>query len=66
MDIIRALTAVSSLVIVSVVSAGAVIMDNRLDRVPALLMAWYSGGEGAHALADVLLGKGDASGPMPY
>jgi beta-glucosidase-like glycosyl hydrolase len=65
-EIIRAVTAVSSRVIVSVVAAGAVIMDDWLDRVPALLMAWYSGGEGGHALADVLLGKVDASGRMPF
>jgi beta-glucosidase-like glycosyl hydrolase len=65
-DIIRAVTAVSSRVIVSVVAAGAVIMDDWIDRVPALLMAWYSGGEGGHALADILLGKVDASGRMPF
>ncbi|GLI73427.1 hypothetical protein PoHVEF18_001644 [Penicillium ochrochloron] len=65
-DIIRAVTAVSSRVIVSVVTAGAVIMDDWIDRVPALLMAWYSGGEGGHALADILLGKVDASGRMPF
>lgn len=65
-DIIKAVTAVSSRVIVSVVAAGAVIMDDWIDRVPALLMAWYSGGEGGHALADVILGKVDASGRMPF
>lgn len=65
-EIIRALTAASSRVIVSVVAAGAVIMDDWVEKVPALLMAWYSGGEGGHALADVLLGKVDASGRMPF
>lgn len=65
-EIITAVTTASSRVIVSVVAAGAVIMDDWLDRVPALLMAWYSGGEGGPALADVLLGKVDASGRMPF
>ncbi|KAJ6008000.1 hypothetical protein N7540_011976 [Penicillium herquei] len=65
-DIIRSVTEVSSRVIVSVVAAGAVIMEDWVDQVPALLMAWYSGGEGGHALADVLLGKVDVSGRMPF
>lgn len=65
-EIITAVTTASSNVIVSVVTAGAVIMEDWIDRVPALLMAWYSGGEGGHALADVLLGKVDASGRMPF
>lgn len=56
----------SSRVIVAVVAAGAVIMEDWVERVPALLMAWYSGGEGGHALADVLLGRVDASGRMPF
>jgi hypothetical protein len=65
-EIIRAVAAISSKVIVSVVAAGAVNMDDWLDSVPALLFAWYSGGEGGHAWADVLLGKVDASGRMPF
>ncbi|GAM89636.1 hypothetical protein ANO11243_076750 [Dothideomycetidae sp. 11243] len=65
-DNIDAVTAVSSRVIVSIVAAGAVIMEEWIDKVPALLMAWYSGGEGGHAHADVLLGKVDAGGRMPF
>ncbi|OAL44009.1 beta-glucosidase-related glycosidase [Pyrenochaeta sp. DS3sAY3a] len=66
LEIIQAVSAVSSRVIVSVVAAGAVIMKDWIDKVPALLMVWYSGGEGGHAFADVLLGKVDASGRMPF
>lgn len=66
LDIIQAVSAASSNVIVSIVAAGAVIVGDWLEKVPAILMAWYSGGEGGHAFADVLLGKTDASGRLPF
>ncbi|KAF7596130.1 hypothetical protein BBP40_003392 [Aspergillus hancockii] len=52
--------------IVSIITAGAVIVESWKDKVPALLMSWYSGSEGGHALADVILGKVDASGRLPF
>ena len=33
--------------------------------VPGLIHSWYSGSEGGHALAEVLLGKAEPSGRMP-
>lgn len=41
-------------------------MEEWIDKIPALLMMWYSGSEGGHAFADVLLGKTDASGRLPF
>lgn len=65
-DIIRAAAAANPRTIVSIVTAGAVIMESWRPDVPAILVSWYGGAEGGHALADVLTGKADASGRLPY
>ncbi|KAL3442175.1 glycoside hydrolase superfamily [Aspergillus insuetus] len=64
--LIAAVAAKNSKTVVSIVTAGAVIVEEWKDKVPAILMSWYSGSEGGHALADVLLGKVDASGRLPF
>ncbi len=64
--IIRATVAANPRTVVVVVTAGAVIMEAWRHDVPALVVGWYSGSEGGHALADVLVGKVDASGRLPY
>lgn len=65
-DIIRAVAAANAKTVVSVVTAGAVIIDEWDEDVAAVIISWYAGGEGGHALADVLLGAVDASGRLPY
>ena len=47
-------------------SPGArVVMEAWRHEVAAVAQAWYSGMEGGHALADVLLGRVDAAGRLP-
>lgn len=65
-DIIRAVAAANPRTVVAIVAAGAVLTETWRWSVPGLLMAWYSGMEGGHALADVLLGRVDASGRLPF
>jgi beta-glucosidase len=65
-DIIRAVSSANPRTIVAIVTAGAVITEEWRDSVPAVLLSWYSGSEGGHALADVLLGRTDTSGRLPF
>jgi hypothetical protein len=65
-ELIRAVAAANPRTVVVVVAAGAVITEEWRDAVPAVLLGWYAGSEGGHALADVLLGAVDASGRLPF
>lgn len=65
-EIILAVSAANPSTVVAVVAAGAVMMESWRTQVPALVMSWYAGMHGGHALADVLLGKVDASGRLPF
>jgi len=65
-EVIDAVSSANPNTVVSVITAGAVIMEEWVDKVPALIMMWYSGSEGGHAFADVLFGKTDASGRLPF
>jgi beta-glucosidase len=48
-----------------IMAGSAVITEKWRDKVAALLMLWYPGMEGGHALADVLLGHVNPSGKLP-
>jgi beta-glucosidase len=65
-ELVRAVCAVNPRTVVVMVAAGAVQVEEWVDEAGAVLLAWYSGMEGGHALADVLLGTVDASGRLPF
>ncbi|KAH6949710.1 glycoside hydrolase superfamily [Ilyonectria sp. MPI-CAGE-AT-0026] len=65
-ELITAVAAKNPRTIVAIVASGAVILEDWKSKIPALLMSWYAGSEGGHALADVLLGRVDASGRLPF
>jgi len=50
---------------VVLVGGSAFVCEGWRERVPALLMAWYAGAEGGHALAEVLLGAAAPGGRLP-
>ena len=64
-ETIRLAAAANPRTIVVVDAGGAVDLQPFLDRVPALVWAWYPGEEGGRAVADVLFGNVDPSGKLP-
>jgi beta-glucosidase len=63
--LITAVAATGTPTVVVVISGSAVVMEAWRGDVAAIVQLWYSGMEGGHALADVLLGRVDASGRLP-
>jgi beta-glucosidase len=63
--LIQAVAAVNPKTIVAVMGGSGVIMETWRQRVPAILMLWYPGMEGGHALVDILLGRVNPSGKLP-
>jgi len=53
-------------IIVVLVGGSAIIMEKWIDKVKAILIAWYSGMEGGNALANILFGNVNPSGKIPF
>jgi beta-glucosidase len=64
-ELIRQISAVNKNTIVVVTAGGNVDMTQWIDRVPAILHAWYPGQEGGTALAQLLFGDYSPSGKLP-
>jgi beta-glucosidase len=64
-ELIRQIAAINKNSVVIMTSGGGVEMASWLDRVPALLQAWYPGQEGGTALAQLLFGEFSPSGRLP-
>jgi len=64
-ELIEKLAAINKHVVVVITSGGSVDMNGWIDRVPALLEAWYPGQEGGTALAQILFGDVNPSGRLP-
>ena len=63
--VIGALAEANPNLAVVIVSGNAVAMP-WIDRVPAVLEAWFSGSEAGNALADVVFGAVNPSGKLPF
>lgn len=64
-DLILAVAATGKPVTVVLVGGSAITMSHWIDRVGAVLLAWYPGEEGGHAVADVVLGDENPAGRLP-
>ena len=64
-ELIRQISAVNKNTIVVVTAGGNVDMSQWVDKVPAILHAWYPGQEGGTALAQILFGDYSPSGKLP-
>jgi beta-glucosidase len=65
-ELIRAVASANPKTIVVLNNGGPLNVKPWLDKVPALMEAWFTGNEGGNAIADVLLGKFSPSGKLPY
>jgi beta-glucosidase len=64
-DLIRAVSAANPRSIVVLNSGGGVAWTGWLDKVPAVLQAWYSGQNCGRAVAEILFGDVNPSGKLP-
>ncbi len=64
-DLIRRVAEASDRCVVILEGGSAITMGAWKDRVPAILMAWYPGMEGGHAIAEILFGNINPSGKLP-
>jgi beta-glucosidase len=55
----------STKTVVVLEGGSAILVDPWIDLVDALLMVWYPGREGGHAIANVLFGDANPSGRLP-
>lgn len=64
-EMITRISAIGKPVIVVLIGGSAVTMSRWLDKVPAVMDAWYPGDQGGHAVADVLFGDYNPAGRLP-
>src|SRR5581483_563132 len=64
-ELLSKIVAANPRTIVVLIGGSPVEMGSWLERVPAVLLAWYPGMEGGNALAGVLFGDVNPSGKLP-
>ncbi len=64
--LIRAVAAANPRTVVVLMGGGAILTREWEEQVPGLLLLWYPGEQGGHALAEVLFGAVSPSGRLPF
>ena len=65
-DLIHGLKGVNPNTVVSLVGSSAILINEWVDDVPAVIFSFYGGMEGGSVLADILFGDVCPSGKLPY
>ena len=65
-NLIKTLSKINENIVVVYVGGSGINMNNWIDDIPAVLFSWYSGMEGGNALANILYGKANPSGKLPF
>jgi beta-glucosidase len=64
-ELIRRVAATGTPTVVVLIGGSAITMSNWIDRVGAVLHAWYPGEQGGAAIADVIFGDANPAGRLP-
>lgn len=64
-ELINAVAATGTPTAVVLIGGSAITMTKWIEKVPAVIDAWYPGEEGGHAVADVLFGDYNPAGRLP-
>lgn len=64
-DLVEAVAATGKPTVVVLIGGSAITMSRWLDRVAAVVDAWYPGDQGGNAVADVLAGDYNPAGRLP-
>ncbi len=64
-ELINRIAATGKPVIVILIGGSAITMTSWLSKVNAVIVAWYPGEEGGHAIADILFGDYNPAGRLP-
>jgi beta-glucosidase len=64
--LIAAIAAANPRTVVVMIGGSAILTETWRHAVPAIMMGWYPGMEGGHAIADILLGRQEPGGRLPF
>ena len=65
LKLLKALQATGKPVVLVLTTGSALAVNWAAQKLPAILLAWYPGQAGGHAVADVLFGDADPAGRLP-
>jgi beta-glucosidase len=65
-DLLNNVTRITKSVVVNLIGGSAITMEEWKDKVPAIMMNWYYGCEGAKTIPQLLFGEINPSGKLPF